>query len=92
MLYEVITITVTTANQVEAIEAFVIDNVTKEGQAGKTVSIQAITNGYGEVSYTSTTTNAAGKAVFSYQAPSDLSTVDGTVITSYSIHYTKLYE
>jgi len=73
-------INITTANEQKEISVYLVDNTTQVGVSGKKVMITTIENGYGSVSSATATTDASGKAVFYYTAPSDLTGLTSTQV------------
>ena len=91
LINETTPITINTPDQVEEISVYLIDSLTGIGVVGKTVEISV--PGFGDMASSSVVTDGAGKATFSYQAPSTLTdgtstivnlsfTEDGTTITA----------
>jgi len=70
-------IIISSPNQEEDISVYVVDQ-NNIGLQSETVSISTIASGYGGVTASTAVTDAAGKATFTYQAPADLSGIDGT--------------
>jgi len=65
------------SNQTETISIYLVDQ-NGVGVSGKDVSISTVENGFGSIVNASTVqTDATGKASFTYQAPEDLTPIDG---------------
>jgi hypothetical protein len=73
---------ITRENQVEVLSIYLVDSETGVGVSGKVVSISTLDLGYGEFASATATTDASGKAEFSYTAPDDLTDIDQTEINA----------
>jgi len=71
---------ITAGNQEKNITVYVVDSTTNVGVSGKDVTITTIENGYGSVSSSTATTDASGKALFSYTAPSNITGLTTTTV------------
>jgi predicted small lipoprotein YifL len=76
------------SGQTETISVYLVDQ-NGVGVAGKDVSISTVAQGYGSIVNASTVqTDATGKASFTYQAPEDITPIDGDN-TSVTLSYTE---
>ena len=82
-------VAITSGGQIETISVYVVDSATNVGVSGKDVSISTITTGFGSIVNASTvTTDSTGKAEFTYEAPIDITAIDGQT-TSATLSFTE---
>jgi len=73
LINETTPINITQPSEQKTVSIYVVDSVTGVGIDNKTVTISTLANAYGSFTSSTASTDASGKASFTYIAPSDIS-------------------